>query len=340
MNRKALFVALIISAIVSLVLWSRIKSSQEAIRKANAATQQAVVIPKKSVVISTKRLPARTRLDSTVLKSSFKIKEIAENLIPEGAFANIASMTDRYTSVTILPDDIMTSLRLLNEEQVPSLALAIPQGKRAITITVSEATSVGGFIQQGDYVDIIATFRPRGRDVTTKLILQDIQVLAVGTTYEFDGSIATSTPAISANKAKLVTLALTPQETEKLMFLDSGISFRLILKNPNDHGQTATTFGITEKQVLEDIETPASAGVPQGFSEAAPFFISQPTDSQPADDGSVIVMQGAYSSREIFRYNGPSGSTHSEAGLPLQQYKQNTKSVDPRSRDPEANSCE
>ena len=62
MNRKALFVALIISAIVSLVLWSRIKSSQEAIRKANSATQQAVVIPKKSVVISTKRLPARTRL--------------------------------------------------------------------------------------------------------------------------------------------------------------------------------------------------------------------------------------------------------------------------------------
>lgn len=339
MNRKALFFALIISAIVSLVLWSRIKRSQEAIKKANA-TQQEVVIPKKSVVISTKRLPARTRLDSTVLKSSFKIKEIAENLIPEGAFANVASMTDRYTSVTILPDDIMTSLRLLNEEQVPSLALAIPQGKRAITITVSEATSVGGFIQQGDYVDVIATFRPRGKEVTTKLILQDIQILAVGTTYEFDGSIATSTPAISANKAKLVTLALTPQETEKLMFLDSGISFRLILKNPNDHGQTVNTFGITEKQVLEDIETPTSDSVPIGFSEASPLLTSQQADSQPADDGSVVVMQGAYSSREIFRYNGPAGSTRSEVKQPMQQYKQTTKSKDLGSRDPEANSCE
>lgn len=295
MNRRALIVALIISGLVSLMLWGRIKRSQQAAGKATVAVE--VVTPKVSVVVSTQKLAARTRLDADLLKKSFKLKKLDENLVPKDAYTSIASITNRYTSVTILPDDIMTPLRLLKEEQVPSLALAIPKGKRAITITVSEATSVGGFIQQGDFVDIIATIRPRGKEATSKIILQDIQVLAVGTTYEFDSSIATTTANISANKAKLVTLAVSPQETEKLMYLETGVSFRLILKNPHDKDMVVGTTGVSEKEIFKDLNIYEDEdGDGAGFGPGVGY-------SYISHDEPVIIMQGAHSVRELRRFN-------------------------------------
>jgi Flp pilus assembly protein CpaB len=102
-------------------------------------------------------------------------------------------------------------------------------------------TSVGGFIQQGDFVDVIATFRPRGSEPVSKIVLQDIQILAVGGSYQFAGGIPTQTPSIMAAKAELITLAVTPEELEKMMQLDTGTTFKFVLKNPSDQTKCLLT---------------------------------------------------------------------------------------------------
>jgi pilus assembly protein CpaB len=301
-NRKAIFVALLASLAISMLLWNKLQNNEP--RKITPPVVQQPTILKKPVVVSTRRLAARTRLEPELVKNSFEIKEVIASAAPEKAFTSLASITHRYTSVTILPEDIMTPMRLMDEASIPNLARAIPQGKRAVSIAVSKVSSVGGFIQQGDYVDVIATFRPRNSEPVTKIVLQDIAVLAVGNTYEFDGAVPSSTPAISATKVELITLAVTPDELERLMYLDSGASFRFVLKNPKDKDSKTHTTGATERNVLSDIGHPdfVKASVP---AETSTGKTETTTILEPVDDGRVEVMYGSRVRREIYKYGGP-----------------------------------
>ena len=222
-------------------------------------------------------------------------------------------MTNRYTAVTVLPEDIITPVRLMDEDTIPNLARAIPAGKRAVSIAVSKASSVGGFIQQGDFVDVIATFRPRNGETITKIVLQDIQVLAMGNTYEFEGAIATMTPAIAASKAELITLALTPEDLEKLMYLDAGTTFRLVLKNPTDKDNVVQTKGATEQIVLKDIGHASTAGISSEHEHQHQVVntsaqVNYNNNQVPVDDGKVEIVFGSSKRREIRKYGGPAAN--------------------------------
>ena len=282
-----------------MLLWSKLQKNTP--QKIVAPTVQQPTIPKKTVVVCKKRIPSRTQLDPAMIKASLELKDVLASAVPPLAYTNIASLTNRYTAITILPGDIMTPLRVMDGDQIPNLARAIPEGKRAVSIRVSRETSVGGFIQQGDYVDVIATFRPKNSDPVTKIVLQNIQVLAAGDTYEFDGSTSTSTPAISATKMKLVTLAVTPDELEKLIYLDSGTSFRLVLKNPEDKDKRVYTKGATERTLLKENQSQTTT----------PTITSKNTEADyvdTSDDGRVEVMYGADLKRQIYKYGGPAAA--------------------------------
>lgn len=304
MNKKAIIVALLASLVVSFFLWNQMQKKQQLNQIQAPVIEQPIL--KTKVVISKKRIAARTRLEEANLKENFELKEMIASSVPEGAFTSIASLTNRYTSVTVLPNDVMIPERLMNEDLIPNLARAIPNGKRAISIAVSKSSSVGGFIQQGDYVDVIATFRPANGETITKIVLQDIQVLAVGNTYDFEGAVATSSPAIAASKAELITLAMTPDDLEKLMYLDAGTSFRLVLKNPNDKDHVIQTRGATERLVLSDIGHKAAVS-PSSQPEVANPVNVAPVNKR-LDDGKIEIMFGSSKRREMTRYSGPTGN--------------------------------
>ncbi len=311
MNKKAILVALIVALGVSWVLWNKLQENQKAPQI--KAPEKPVAIVYKDVVVCKKQIAARTRLESSMLAEYFETQKKVASDVPELAFSNIASLTNRYTAVTILPDDIITPKRLLDEDTVPNLARAIPAGKRAVSIAVSKASSVGGFIQQGDYVDVIATFRPRNGETITKLVLQDIQVLAIGNTYEFEGVVATHTPAIAASKAELITLALTPEDLEKLMYLDAGTTFRLVLKNPTDKDNVVQTKGATEQIVLKDIGHASTVEPDQSQAytpapAASSYHSHSHTQEEVIDDGKVEIMFGTSKRREVTKYGGPAAS--------------------------------
>lgn len=308
MNRRAIVVALLASLAISMLLWSKLQKAPPVGPVAPVVERPAEV--KKPVVVSKKAVAARTRLEEAVIKDSFEVKEIIASAVPDLAVTNIASMTGRYTAITILKGDIMTENRLMDANQIPNLARAVPPGKRAVSIAVSKVTSVGGFVQQGDYVDVIATFKPRGSEPVTKIVLQDIQVLAVGGSYQFAGGIPTMTPAISAAKVDLITLAVTPEELEKIIQLDDSTTFKFVLKNPNDKDKRVITKGATQRSVLEEI------GHPDYVRVTAPSTTSDTETPKvviaPIDDGKVEIMYGAIKKREVYKYGGPAAAKYQQ----------------------------
>ncbi|HET9868973.1 MAG TPA: Flp pilus assembly protein CpaB [bacterium] len=108
-----------------------------------------------------------------------------------------------------------------------SLVLTLAPGRRALTLEVNEVTGVAGLLSPGDRVDLIGRLDTVSRQVTAT-VLQDIQVLAVGSTTGTGGGPA------APNAYDTVTLSLTPEQAELVSFLQERHALRLVLRPAGD----------------------------------------------------------------------------------------------------------
>lgn len=174
----------------------------------------------------------------------------------------------------------------------------IPQGMRAISLDVDAVTGSAGFINQGDIVDVLATYTAGGRQLT-RIIIQNVEVLARGNEYR---SSNRPTPERTirgdAGGGILFTLKVLPEMAVKLAHIvdERGFNrFRLILKNRDDKVQRHSQ-GVLLREVLTDrARPPAKKGEIDGPPE-------------------VEVLRGASVSRDSSeeRISGPGDGTRAD----------------------------
>ena len=117
-----------------------------------------------------------------------------------------------------------------------------PPGKRAITIKINTLSAVGGLINPGDFVDIIAQlsvpiqYGENTKEKITSVFFQNLQVLAVGTNFKPVGN-ALVYQAQQKSRALNVTLALTPEEAGLLTFAQANGKLNLSLRSPKEKGK-------------------------------------------------------------------------------------------------------
>lgn len=126
--------------------------------------------------------------------------------------------------------------------QKVAFSLRTPPGKRAITMSIDSLAAVGGLVNPGDFVDIIAhldipndDLRPKAKSKKNEklisVLFQNIQVLAVGTNYDPTGAI----PPYETQKnlrSLNVTFAVSPEEAGLLTFAQAHGSLQLTLRSP------------------------------------------------------------------------------------------------------------
>src|SRR5262249_46995673 len=95
---------------------------------------------------------------------------------------------------------------------------------------VNETTGVGSLLRPGNHVDILTKVTAEKRTITS-FVFQNIPVLAVGPAIGFTTRSATS--AQDRDGYSTVTLSVTPEQAETLMYLDNQ-PLRLILRAPSD----------------------------------------------------------------------------------------------------------
>jgi Flp pilus assembly protein CpaB len=153
----------------------------------------------------------------------------------------------------------------------PSLALKTPAGKRAVTVMVDSLAAVGGLLNPGDSVDVIAQLSvPTGsnpdkserKNQVTAMIFQGLQVLAVNTNLDETGAYYDDQQAANAIR---VTVAVDPQEAGLLSFANKNGKLELALRSNEDteHQMVkASTWKTLADYVLEnqgaDIDLPSS----------------------------------------------------------------------------------
>ena len=117
------------------------------------------------------------------------------------------------------PKAVMPATGPVPQPSGEAFSVIMPQGKRAVTIRVDTLSAVGGLINPGDFVDVIATLRipeeinaekARAKEVIT-VLFQNLQVLAVGTLFKPVGGAELYENRQKTNAVN-VTLAVSPEE--------------------------------------------------------------------------------------------------------------------------------
>ena len=123
------------------------------------------------------------------------------------------------------------------------LAFKVPPGMRAFSVKVNEVVGVGGFIVPGSRVDVVVTtaVSSRNQDQVAKIVLEDAVVLAAGQTIEQKDN----KPVTVSN----VTLAVGPEDAERLALASNDGRIQLVLRNFND-AEKVTTAGIDKGRLL------------------------------------------------------------------------------------------
>jgi pilus assembly protein CpaB len=186
----------------------------------------------KSVVVAKEDISVATRITDSMVE----IKAISAEAVHPDSFSSTEEVVGnlaRYPIAAgeqILSDRVAASSVTLPEGDELPLPYVVPDGMRAVSVNMSDLVGAGGLVRPGDYVDVILTAKLASQDQIARIILQDVEVLALDQQVEKvapkfeDGEgeeerISTGEGKIDP-EAVTVTLAVVPVHAEVLTAAD------------------------------------------------------------------------------------------------------------------------
>jgi pilus assembly protein CpaB len=184
-----------------------------------------------SVVVARADLP----MGAEIHLSDLVVAEWPQKCAPRGAFSDPSAIIGRVIKTEIYAGEVFLESKLAPDGSVGGFSSIIPIGMRALTVSVNSYSGVGGFILPNTHVDILVTVPSytQKEESKTKMILEDVKVLAVDQTFERKGDDPVS--------VQTVTLLVTPEQAEKLVLASTEGKLQLSLRNTADRSIKSTS---------------------------------------------------------------------------------------------------
>jgi pilus assembly protein CpaB len=123
------------------------------------------------------------------------------------------------------------------------VSAVLKEGKRAVSVKGDKVIGLAGLIYPGNRVDVLVTIQdPQKKEDRTKLILENIPVLATGTQIQKNEKGEPS-------PVDVYTLEVTPEEAERLSLAGAEGKIQLALRSVLD-SETVLTKGVNVPQML------------------------------------------------------------------------------------------
>ncbi|PYR31762.1 MAG: Flp pilus assembly protein CpaB [Acidobacteria bacterium] len=246
---------------------------------------QTTTIPTKPVVVAASDLDVGAELS----KDNIRIIQWPANAVPTNVISDPKDVIGRGLILPMIQNEPFLPMKLASAEAGAGLPPAIPPGLRALSIKVNEVIGVAGYVLPGTRVDVLVTVSPgqggQG-DVTSKVILTNVQVVAAGT------KIDRETDKNKPMAVTVVTVLVTPEESERLTLASTEGKIQLALRNPLDKA-TPLTRGIRQSALLGVPATTPRATV-RVAAAAKPLPL-------PLDAATVEIIRGDKRAREAVR---------------------------------------
>ena len=250
--------------------------------------------------VSIKTIPvvvAASDLDigAELTKDDLRIIDWPANAVPAGAFNDPKNVIGRGIVLPVIQNEPILPLKLASTEAGAGLPPAIPPGLRAVSVRVNEVIGVAGYVLPGTRVDVVATVNPsgQGNDITSKVVLTNVQVLAAGT------KIDRETDKNKPMPVSVVTLLVDPEEAERLTLASTEGKIQLALRNPLDKTMPAT-HGI-KPAALMGVTAARTAVVRGKLASAAASSNPAPVVVPAPEFPTVEIIRGDKRAHEVVR---------------------------------------
>jgi len=236
--KKVVLFALIAAVVAGALLYFYLGSLEQ---------EKTVEIVYENVLVAAEDIPAYAVITAEMVT----VKQVPQGGAHPRAARSAEEAVGYVTEGLIVSGEEILPEKLKQPGQTESgLSYIVPEGMRAVTVAVDEISGVAGFVQRGDYVDVLAytttTYIPEepadGTDETTAettektqgttvVAAQNVCVAAVGTTLA-GGTAADETQAVYSS----ITLFLTPEEAMRVVQGAKGGVITIVLRASGDHG--------------------------------------------------------------------------------------------------------
>jgi pilus assembly protein CpaB len=185
-----------------------------------------VSMPTTPVVVAATDLP----IGSALRPEHLRVIAWPSDAVPAGAFQDTQPLLQRGLIQPITQNEAILPSKLAPKEAGAGLPPVIPEGMRAVSVRVNDVIGVAGYVLPGTHVDVVATVSPTQQqgDMTSKVVLTNVLVLAAGTRIEQDSE---DNRPVSVS---VVTLLVDPVEAERLTLASTEGKIQLALRHPLD----------------------------------------------------------------------------------------------------------
>jgi pilus assembly protein CpaB len=201
---------------------------------------------------------ADLQLGKELKPEDVRMIQFPEGSVPMGTFTSADDIMGRGVISPIVQNEPILSAKLASKEAGFGLPPIIPPGMRAVSVRVNDVVGVAGYVLPGTRVDVVATVNPTQNqtDVTSKVVLANVQVLTSGTKIEQDGDKG------KPMEVSVVTLLVDPSEAERLTLASTEGKIQLALRNPLDKTAPVTS-GVRPAALLAYGAAPRPVSAPR-----------------------------------------------------------------------------
>ena len=261
----------------------------------NAMKPPAVInqaVPTQPVVVAATDLS----LGAELKPEDLKVLNFPQGQAPEGTFAAAPEIVGRGLIVSVVKGEPILPGKLAAKEAGSGLPPVIPDGMRAVSVRVNEVIGVAGYVLPGSRVDVITTVSPTNQmqDMTSKVVLANVLTLTAGTRMEQDQKDGKPV------QVTVVTLAVSPEQAERLALASTEGKIQLALRNPMDSGAPITpgirTAGLLGGKPAEAPRQVARSTQPRRVQEPQTAIAPAPVVAP-----SVEIIRGDKRSTEVIK---------------------------------------
>ena len=266
--RAFIFLAVSVAAAVvaTIVIWTVMTNYQEELVVVQQHEEETVEVMVAKIDLHQGR---------TITAEDLKMKELPPDYVPDSVLRQYEQAIGRVPRERILVDEFIREERLADPEAGLGLNAIIPRGMRAVSIDISGGAAVSGFVNPGNWIDVLVTLgaSAEGAPQETLTLLQAKKVLAV------DNRLGGGQQAGERSRPN-ITLAVTPEEAERLTHASAQGGLTLTLRNDIDVTQ-AETHGAIATDLIGGTENKERISVVEWHERA-----------KNRQDGSLTIIKG------------------------------------------------
>lgn len=277
----ALFIAVVCGGAAIVFLFQLITSYQARIDEAKKPEDTVMVI-----------VAARDLYPGVnITEEDLVAVEIPPRFLPGGVFLAPEHVVGQRPRERILANEFIRASRLANPESGEGLNAIIPRDMRAISVEIADGAALSGFLDPGNYVDILVTIDPEDKggnsaskkDTETHTLLQAVFVLGVNSRSQDANMDGTAT---RGSTTPSVTLLVTAAQAEQVAHAERIGELRLSLRNDLD-GNYVDSTGAGMDEILGMLKKKEAPRTRTAAAKPAPAAAPEP------ETPSVLIISGS-----------------------------------------------